>query len=213
MCGHFVNAQRISTDCCNAGHHCQAASRHTMCVLWMPSESNFRCLLCFVQRGRYASRCQSYDRPIDHASQQFDCIVKAYCKGRIGERYVERGDYHLLRASDNQDVARESLARAVEPGTVLEMSMILQWPSLMVTNKICPRCRHSNSSAPIITAGWLQWQVPHHRIAMFIFIMQSMAVIGARVCSRSTVRTEGTLGSIRRKMTPSVVKRVMKRYS
>jgi hypothetical protein len=58
-------------------------------------------------------------------TQDFDYIINGYCKDRVGNHFVERGDYQLVRANGSQTVRRSEFAGVVEPGMVLEMCIIL----------------------------------------------------------------------------------------
>jgi len=92
-------------------------------------------------------------------SQGFDHIIKGYFKNRAGSDYVERGDYHILRAEDNQTIASSELGRTVKAGMLLEMSIIMrQTTPLKAHETKCPRCHHTNSDAMLIN-GWVEWKV------------------------------------------------------
>ncbi len=34
--------------------------------------------------------------------QAFDYVLKGYCKNRVGEHFVERGDYEMVHPATNQ---------------------------------------------------------------------------------------------------------------
>ena len=92
------------------------------------------------------------------ARQGFDYIIKGYFKNRIGHSYIERGDYHVLRTQDSQIIPPEELASSVEPGMVMEMSIIMR-QTLTVDDKkrkTCPRCQYVNSSAGTGDC-WIEW--------------------------------------------------------
>ena len=59
-------------------------------------------------------------------AQGFDRIIKAYAQDRPGSYYVQRGDYHVLRAEDSQIIDPSELATIVSAGMVLEISIILR---------------------------------------------------------------------------------------
>lgn len=90
------------------------------------------------------------------AHQDFKYIINGYCQGLAGESFVKRGDYKLILADDDsQTINPEDFARTVEPGMVLEMSIILRQRTAY--QQICPRCKHTNRS---MNKGWIKWQVP-----------------------------------------------------
>jgi hypothetical protein len=104
----------------------------------------------------YLSYQLSTDSLISSA-QDFDHVLQVHCKDQIGIDFIERGDYEILRAEDNQIIPRSEFGTAVEPGMKLEMSIVL-WQERMNQNK-CPRCGHMNSQLPT-ESGWIKWQVP-----------------------------------------------------
>lgn len=92
----------------------------------------------------------------------FDYIINGFCKDRVGNRYVTQGDYEVMRPEDNRVISRSEFTVAVEPGMVLEMSIILWKKSAFQTNKEkCPRpgCGHLNLNVTA-THGWIEWKVP-----------------------------------------------------
>ena len=81
-------------------------------------------------------------------------MVKAFCKSRIGHRYVEQGDYHVLQ--DAQIVRHAKFADSVEPGMALEMSIILRKENVSQgSRKQCPRCQSNHTSVDV--DGWVEW--------------------------------------------------------
>lgn len=74
----------------------------------------------------------------------------------MGVKFVERGDFELIRSDDYQIVDYHNLADAVQPGMTLEMSIILR-EGHNLNPKICPRCGHMN--AMLVTKTWVEWQV------------------------------------------------------
>jgi len=86
----------------------------------------------------------------------FDYIINGYCRDRFGNRFVERGDYEILRADDSRMINRSEFANAVEPGMVFEMSIVMRRSETVQDNKEkCPRCLHINSNATA-TGGWIE---------------------------------------------------------
>jgi hypothetical protein len=72
---------------------------------------------------------------------------------------VERGDYQIIRGEDSQTIDPLEFAGTVEPGMIVEMSIVLREKTAL-KNKMgkCPRCQHTNST---VTAahGWIEWKV------------------------------------------------------
>jgi hypothetical protein len=72
---------------------------------------------------------------------------------------VKRGAYEVIRADDSQTISPSKFARSVEPGMVLELSIILWQDEGLQDNKDkCPRCHHINRSTTI-NRGWIEWKV------------------------------------------------------
>ena len=72
---------------------------------------------------------------------------------------MERGDYEVIR-SDGQVVDRSDFASTLEPGIVVEMSIILHRDEPMEDSKgRCPRCKYINRSASTAGGGWIEWKV------------------------------------------------------
>lgn len=72
---------------------------------------------------------------------------------------MERGDYQVIRADNNQVIGWSELPNTVESGMILEMSIILrQETAFQNTKEKCPRCGHVNLN---VTAnrGWIEWKV------------------------------------------------------
>jgi hypothetical protein len=69
---------------------------------------------------------------------------------------VTHNDYEVIRGEDNQIIAPSDLARMVEPGMVLEISIFLRENTADEIDKSkCLRCGHINSDV----CGWIQWKV------------------------------------------------------
>jgi hypothetical protein len=101
-------------------------------------------------------------------SQDFDHIITGYCKNRAGDRYVERGDYQVIRAKDNKRIGPLELAMVVHSGMVLEMSITLwQRTAFQENQHTCPRCRRINLNVPT-TNGWIEWKVSLHSSSMHV---------------------------------------------
>jgi hypothetical protein len=86
-------------------------------------------------------------------------MVKRYCKNRIGDHYVEQGDYHVLQTRDSQIIRPADFASSIEPGMALEMSIILRkGMTFQDSRKNCPRCSSDHTSAAG-SDGWVEWLV------------------------------------------------------
>jgi hypothetical protein len=84
-------------------------------------------------------------------------MVQGYWRGRPGHSIVKNGDYKMIRAADGQTIGRLEFAKAVEPGMVLEMSIILRRTiSLRDDMGKCPQCAYVNSSVNA-QHGWIEW--------------------------------------------------------
>ncbi|KAF8970346.1 hypothetical protein BDZ97DRAFT_1790928 [Flammula alnicola] len=91
--------------------------------------------------------------------EAFHYVVKGYCKNRIGQSYVERGDYQIIRPESNQIIRRSDFARIVKDGEMVEISIILRsHPAIEEDEGRCPRCAHLNTHAPS-DGGWIRWSV------------------------------------------------------
>lgn len=81
-------------------------------------------------------------------------MINGYCVNRIGQAFIERGDYQIVRPENNQIIDRFGFAKAVKEGDIFEMSVILK--SQEKTREKCPRCSHANAcSSP--EDGWIRW--------------------------------------------------------
>jgi hypothetical protein len=72
---------------------------------------------------------------------------------------VERGNYQVLSAKNSQTVNQSEIASTVEPGMVLEMTIIMRESTAIqdIQGK-CPRCQHINLHSNG-NNGWVVWQV------------------------------------------------------
>jgi hypothetical protein len=69
--------------------------------------------------------------------------------------FIERGDYDVISAEDNQIIRRSDLI-AMEPGMKLEMSIVMRQKT--ANQQKCPRCDHINLQVASRN-GWIEWQV------------------------------------------------------
>jgi hypothetical protein len=98
---------------------------------------------------------------------------------------VERGDYQVLRAEDSQMINRSEFARMVEPGMLLEMTIVMRQNTAFHENKgKCPRCRHMNLNATI-TNGWIEWHVSVQFLYAHNLLTQSPTAANVQDNSRS----------------------------
>lgn len=90
------------------------------------------------------------------ACQDFNYIIIGYAKDRPGSRFIERGDYEVIRSQDNQTVSRSKLANMVDSGMILEMSIVKREVTVLRKDKEeCPRCGRINSG--IANYDWVEW--------------------------------------------------------
>ncbi|KDR77983.1 hypothetical protein GALMADRAFT_244947 [Galerina marginata CBS 339.88] len=79
--------------------------------------------------------------------EAFDHILKGFSKNRIGQRYVEQGDYQIVRPRNNNVIGHSDICK-VKDGETIEMSIILRSKeNTEETPGICPRCSHLNAHA------------------------------------------------------------------
>lgn len=113
-------------------------------------------VLCHLE-GRPFPSSDSSHRTVQPLYQEFDFIVKSYCrKDRLGDWHVMRDDYEVVREEDSQIVRPSEFGSVIQPGTVLEISIFLRKnsPFQEVETK-CLRCSHINVGA----RGWIHWKV------------------------------------------------------
>jgi hypothetical protein len=93
------------------------------------------------------------------SNQNFHHIFNGYCKNRIGDHFIERGDYQVIRAEDSQTIVPAEFSSKVESGMVLEISIVLQQRAAFPGGgKKCPRCSYKNSNVAR-SGGWIEWKV------------------------------------------------------
>lgn len=97
-----------------------------------------------------------------HTSWQariFDYVINGYCKNRAGVRFIERGDYEVMKAENGQIIGRSDFAAAVEEGVVLEMIIVLRQKAAFQKRKeMCPRCGHE-AFYTMPHGSWSEWKV------------------------------------------------------
>jgi hypothetical protein len=111
---------------------------------------------------------------------------------------VESGDYGIIRTRDNKFIERSEFPNSVEPGMMVEMSIILleEKPVLYPKGKSkCPRCSHINV---FVTAnsGWIDWEVLSISINLFndVYYSRNCAVKFQKE-SVVTFRSSATCGN------------------
>ena len=93
------------------------------------------------------------------ALQGFDYIINGYCKDRAGNRLIKRGDYRLIQAQTGQMIGRSDFVSTVEPGMIVEMSVVLRQKKAFKDDRNkCPRCGHINLNVTV-ESGWIEWKV------------------------------------------------------
>lgn len=80
-------------------------------------------------------------------------MVNGYCKGRVGENFIEQGDFQLIRSNDCASIRPSQFIGAAQPGTVFEMGIVLRISNS--EERRCPRCRYVNSAVGL--NGWIEW--------------------------------------------------------
>lgn len=92
--------------------------------------------------------------PFDtYTYRDFDYIIKHYCKNRPGSRFVEQGDYEVLRTMDNRIISQSDFA--VQSGMTVEMAIVMRQSTANQKNK-CPCCDHLNLNATT-HHDWIEW--------------------------------------------------------
>ena len=62
----------------------------------------------------------------------------------------------MVSAEDNQIISPSIVARTIEPGMVVEMSIVLHQETNF--QETCPRCGHGSSNVTV-ASGWIEWKV------------------------------------------------------
>ncbi|PPR01807.1 LOW QUALITY PROTEIN: hypothetical protein CVT26_013166 [Gymnopilus dilepis] len=105
--------------------------------------------------------CSSWEASILHSSSQasvdsFHHILKGYSSNRMGQEFVERGDFEIVRADSGGMIFPEDFARVVQEGDVLEMSAVFRLPATARRKAFrCPRCSRANISN-LISRTWIR---------------------------------------------------------
>ncbi|KDR80918.1 hypothetical protein GALMADRAFT_241464 [Galerina marginata CBS 339.88] len=80
----------------------------------------------------------------------FHHILQGFSRNRIGQRYVDQGDYEIVRPDNDQVIDRSDLCK-VKAGETIEISIVL----LIIDQhpRRCPRCSRLNS---VSEGGWIK---------------------------------------------------------
>jgi hypothetical protein len=85
-------------------------------------------------------------------------MVKSHTKGRIGDNYVERGDYRILQAQDSRTLTPAEFEQNVQPGMSIEMSIVLRRQITSQDSHMqCPRCQLISSITTDDFGDWVEW--------------------------------------------------------
>jgi hypothetical protein len=85
-------------------------------------------------------------------------MVKAYSKGRMGDSYVERGDYRILQSQDAHALTPSEFEQKVKPGMAVEMSIVLRRRIASPESQMqCPRCQFIGPTITNDFDGWIEW--------------------------------------------------------
>ena len=83
-------------------------------------------------------------------------------KGKIGEDYVEQGDYSISSEDGKYLVQHDDWQSALRTGSVILMSMVIKKIDLHQQrehqSQTCPRC-YKTLLGVMTDGGWLKWQV------------------------------------------------------
>ncbi|KAL0959887.1 hypothetical protein HGRIS_011555 [Hohenbuehelia grisea] len=86
--------------------------------------------------------------------EDLDFILRGYSKNRVGNTFIERGDYQLVRATNDKLVLAHEFSTLADHESVLEVSIILKLDH--DDNKTaCPRCRKLNPQCAD-SGGWIE---------------------------------------------------------
>jgi hypothetical protein len=113
--------------------------------------------LLLVVEGRegvlVAGSCHLLISPL----KDFDYVINGYCKNRIGDSFIERGDYQVVRAEDTRVINPSEFAAKVKSGMKVEISIVLRRNADFKDAKTrCPRCRYMNFNVASIS-DWIEW--------------------------------------------------------
>jgi hypothetical protein len=85
-------------------------------------------------------------------------MVKAYSKGRMGNSYVERGDYRILQSQDSRALTPLEFEERVQPGMAVEMSIVLRRQIASQESQMqCPSCQLVGPTTTNDFDDWVEW--------------------------------------------------------
>ena len=94
----------------------------------------------------------------DVVLQDFDYVINGYCKNRIGDHFIKRGAYQVVRAADGRVISASEFAAKVKSGMKIEISIVLRQNADFQDAKTkCPRCRHINFNVVSGGGDWIEW--------------------------------------------------------
>ncbi|KDR72524.1 hypothetical protein GALMADRAFT_228816 [Galerina marginata CBS 339.88] len=87
--------------------------------------------------------------------EAFDHVLKGFSRNRVGQHYIDQGDYQIVKPNDNKIVSRSELCK-VKEGDTVEMSIILR-PNRgdNENRRRCPRCSYLNNHI-LSDSGWVK---------------------------------------------------------
>ncbi|KZP09482.1 hypothetical protein FIBSPDRAFT_239273 [Athelia psychrophila] len=91
--------------------------------------------------------------------QDFNIVITGFCKDSAGGMLIRRGDYRILSSDDEEFTNPLEIATVLQPGMIVEMSIVLREPVAERYGREehrCPRCNHINSKV-ITVSGWVSW--------------------------------------------------------
>ncbi|KDR72523.1 hypothetical protein GALMADRAFT_252652 [Galerina marginata CBS 339.88] len=84
--------------------------------------------------------------------EAFDHVLKGFSRNRVGQHYVDQGDYQIVHPNNDKTVNRSDLYKLKE-GETVEMSIILRSGDNNENRNRCPRCSFLDDHAPL-NGGW-----------------------------------------------------------
>lgn len=86
--------------------------------------------------------------------QDLHFVLNGYCEGRMGVKFVKKGDFQLINLIDQEAIRPAELVSTAQPGMIFEMSIVLRQTQELGQRK-CPRCRCVNNA--IGSNAWIEW--------------------------------------------------------
>ncbi|KAF8149565.1 hypothetical protein B0H34DRAFT_734353 [Crassisporium funariophilum] len=87
--------------------------------------------------------------------EAFHHVIKGYSRNRIGQRYIDLGQYEIRRPQSNQLIMRSKFSQQVKAGDTLEISIILHKRQKYdeLAKRRCPRCSYMNN---VCSSSWIK---------------------------------------------------------